>query len=584
MNFSDKPHIRCIRRSILLFLLILSLLASTMTLSADTNRKAHPNSDPDHFSSSHPGNLTENMLSATSAIALDAATGRVLFSKNPDREIYPASTTKVLTALLAIERLSLDEVVEVSRNCMVGESSIYLEEGEKITVRDLLYGLLLKSGNDAAVALAEAVSGSVADFATLMNQRAVELGCTDSHFTNSNGLPDSEHYTTASDYGKIVREAAQHEEFIEIVSTYKYELSIEKADGGTRTYTVKNTNALLPEYGGEYVYENIIGGKTGYTDAAQHAFVSVCENEGRRIITVVFGDTKEGKWYDTMHLADYCFATYRTLPFAEIYEASPLSVQVSGTSEEDDGNLLLSLDSKSADKLSSVLCTDEEISAISSSLALYIHAEYPSELTAPIQADTEVGTLFFSMEDMEDVEVPLLASRTVASAIKTKDKTQATPAPATVTQGGLKISTIAVKEGGWSNLYLLVIIPLVLFVILLIWLIAEINRAKQEKRKRAKAARTAAVNRERALRTYDRMTQDGRNPIRQGRKSGSAPTRLNASPASSRPNASPASSRPTASPSATHTRTFGTKSEPPKPTPKAPQRSDVFSTTPPTRK
>ena len=521
MRFSEN----LLRRRLVPFLLVLILLISCVSVSADTSRKAKPNSDPDHFSSSRPYALTDNMLYATSAVAVDAGTGRVLYAKNPDQEIYPASTTKVLTALLAIENLSLDDVTEVSKNCLVGESSIYLEEGEKITIRDLLYGLLLKSGNDAAVALAEAVSGSVADFASLMNRRAVELGCTNSHFNNANGLPDTEHYTTASDYAKVVREAAKHEEFIKIISTYKYDLSIEETNGTTRTYTVKNTNALLPEYGGEFVYENIIGGKTGYTDAAQHAFVSVCENEGRRVITVVFGSTKEGKWHDTMHLADYCFSVYHNLPFREIYEANPLSVQVTGTSEQDDGNLILSLDSKTIHTLSSVLCTEEEISAIRSNPSLYVSADFGSStLTAPIQADSEVGTLRFSMDGMEEVSAPLLASRTVASAIEEKKKKEKVPAPATITDSGLKISTVAIKEGGWSNLYLLVIIPLVLFVILLVWLVAEINRAKQEKRNRAKAERTAAVNRERALRTYDRMTKNGNNPMRQGRRTGAAPT------------------------------------------------------------
>ncbi len=184
-----------------IFLLILTLLPQVCLAAS---YKARPNSSPANYSSSNPARLNADMLYATSAVAVDASNGRVLFSKEPDRKIYPASTTKVMTALLALENLDMDQEVTVTKSCMVGESSIHLEDGETLTVRELLYGLLLKSGNDAAVALAQAVSGTAADFAVLMNERAAELGCVNTHFNNPNGLPDKDHYTTAEDYYKIV--------------------------------------------------------------------------------------------------------------------------------------------------------------------------------------------------------------------------------------------------------------------------------------------------------------------------------------------------------------------------------------------
>ena len=134
-----------------IFLLILTLLPQVCLAAS---YKARPNSSPSNYSPSNPARLNADMLYATSAVAVDASNGRVLFSKEPDRKIYPASTTKVMTALLALENLDMDQEVTVTKSCMVGESSIHLEDGEILTVRELLYGLLLKSGNDAAVALA----------------------------------------------------------------------------------------------------------------------------------------------------------------------------------------------------------------------------------------------------------------------------------------------------------------------------------------------------------------------------------------------------------------------------------------------
>ena len=193
---------------IMALILMLIMLVPQVIFAESYN--ASPNKNPAPYSSSRPDKLEDDMLVATTAIAVDATTGRQLYGKQEDRKIYPASTTKVLTALLVLENLDLDQEVEVSRNAIVGESSIYLEEGEVITIRDLLHGLLLKSGNDAAVALAEAVAGNVKEFAVMMNERAAELGCVNSNFKNPHGLPNEEHYTTAEDYAKLVIEASKH--------------------------------------------------------------------------------------------------------------------------------------------------------------------------------------------------------------------------------------------------------------------------------------------------------------------------------------------------------------------------------------
>ncbi|MDY4517220.1 MAG: D-alanyl-D-alanine carboxypeptidase family protein [Candidatus Spyradocola sp.] len=464
--------------------------------------KASPNRDPESYSSSRPDKLNGDMLVATSAVAVDAGTGRVLFSKLPDRKIYPASTTKVLTALLALEHLELDEVVTVSRNCMVGESSIYLEEGEKITVEDLLYGLLLKSGNDAAVALAEAVAGSVSDFAQMMNERAEELGCENSHFANPHGLPNDDHYTTAADYAKVVMAASQYEEFMRIVGTHKYTLHIEKPDGSTREYTVTNTNKLLPDSGEEYAYEYMLGGKTGYTDAAQNAFVGISEKDGMRVVTVVFGSLQEDKWLDTQRLANYAFAVYQPLDLISICAENPITVQVENANDPENAELSLTTEGNSA---ITPLVSDAELADIRENFSQYTSVTYKDgTVTAPVQQGDIVGQLHFHYEGMDEIVLDLAAERTIAAVIASSEPTQ-TIAPNSTSDSGVRVITSDVNTGGWSPLYLLVIIPVVLFFILVVWLIVEIRRARVAKREAERRRRTEEVKRRRAQRDAAHM-------------------------------------------------------------------------------
>ena len=476
--------------------------------------KASPNRDPAEYSSSRPDKLEADMLIATSAIAVDASTGRMLFGKEVDRKIYPASTTKVMTALLALENLDLDKTVTVSRNCLVGESSIYLEEGEQIAVRDLLYGLLLKSGNDAAVALAEAVAGSVSDFAEMMTARAEELGCENSNFKNPHGLTHESHYTTAGDYYKVFLEALKHEEFRTIIGTRNYTIKSRRADGSDREYNITNTNKLLPNSGEEFAYEYMLGGKTGYTDAAQSAFVGLSEKDGMRVVTVVFGSTTEGKWTDTQKLANYAFASYKPLPAQEVYAANAVTVQVENAVDASDASLLLNLSEEEAAKLS-FLCSASEIDEIRTNFAQYASISYRdgNAVTAPVQQGDTVATLHFNYPDIEEIELKLTADRMIAGIIEETPAAEQTPPP--TVSSGISIVTHDVPQDGWSPLYLLVIIPIVLFVILLVWLIVEIRRAKIYKREEARRRRTEEINRQRAIRAQAHLQN---NPLPQSRR------------------------------------------------------------------
>ena len=219
----------------------------------------------------------ECMESAKSAVLIEAGSGQQLLSKNPDERLPMASTTKTMTALVVLENCSPDEVVTVPREAVgIEGSSLYLAYGERLTVRDLLYGLMLRSGNDCAVALAIHTAGSVPAFAELMNARAAQMGLVNTHFVTPNGLHDKEHYTSCYELALIGAEALKNPVFREIVSTeyYTFESSI-------RRLTVKNKNTML------WDYEGCIGIKTGYTSQAGRCLLFAAERDGMLLVGCV---------------------------------------------------------------------------------------------------------------------------------------------------------------------------------------------------------------------------------------------------------------------------------------------------------
>lgn len=218
--------------------------------------------------------------SAKSAIMIESTTGRILYEKNKSEKLPMASTTKIVTAITAIENAKdLDTPFEIdSRAVGISGTSIYLQPKEKLSLRELLYGLMLRSGNDASVAIAYAVGGSIDNFCELMNQTAKKAGANDSSFKNPHGLDEKGHYTTAFDLAKITAYALENETFKEIVST-KTKTICEDQDN--KRYLV-NKNKLLAKMDG------CIGVKTGFTDDAGRCLVSACERDGLRLISVVF--------------------------------------------------------------------------------------------------------------------------------------------------------------------------------------------------------------------------------------------------------------------------------------------------------
>ena len=229
---------------------------------------------------------------ASGAGVFNLTTKEVVYSQNVFDKLYPASTTKVLTAYIILRDCNLNSVVTVSKEAatQASDSSVAgLREGDNITVRNLLYCLMLPSGNDAAEALAEYHSGSVSEFADVMNETALELGATGSHFTNPSGLPDTNHYTTVYDMYLIFKTAIEYPEFIEIINTKSKTVSYTAANGKTIHKTYNNTNRYFSGSVSTPKGFTIIGGKTGTTNAAKYCLVLYSQNEaGEDIISIVF--------------------------------------------------------------------------------------------------------------------------------------------------------------------------------------------------------------------------------------------------------------------------------------------------------
>ena len=250
-------------------------------------------------------------VEAKSAIILCGDTGEIIWEKNADEKMEPASMTKLMTALLAVENLKPDQEVEVTGEAAaMPETKIYLQTGEKITVEELLYGLLLESGNDAAVALAIATAGSVEDFAAMMNERAKEIGCTNTNFVNPSGLADENHYSTARDMVMIAKEALSNETVRKIAGTAEHTIP---ATNAYEERNLENTNYFLKgvdkEVNGKKIkvdnYHGVFGGKTGYVGEDKAALVTGLSADGLEIYSLVMGSSLEGRYSDVKELMDY---------------------------------------------------------------------------------------------------------------------------------------------------------------------------------------------------------------------------------------------------------------------------------------
>lgn len=259
-------------------------------------------------------------VEGASAIVMEASTGTILYEKNSKEELYPASITKIMTTLLAIENCDLSEKVTFSYDSVhkIEGTHISRDEGEVMTLEQCLYAVLINSANDCAYAVAEHVGGDYDTFIKMMNDKAKELGCKNTHFNNPHGLPDENHYTSARDMALISREALRNETFRIITATKKYTIPTTNKHPDAETPMVNHHKMLAPYQGDtKYLYDDCIGGKTGYTSVAGSTLVTFAERDGMTLICVVMKEQTPAHYLDTKNLLDYCFENFQLWNVAE---------------------------------------------------------------------------------------------------------------------------------------------------------------------------------------------------------------------------------------------------------------------------
>ena len=350
-----------------------------------------------------PGNLF-----ALSAVLMDGDTGRVLYEKEGETPRPNASTTKVLTCVLALENASGDDYVMVSENAAAQpEVKLGLREGEQYYLEDLLYAMMLKSYNDAAVAIAEHIGGSEEGFARMMNEKAAAIGCTDTYFITANGLDarddKGDHHTTAKDLGRIMRYAIQSETFLKITQTRDYSFS---DISGKRQFSVHNANALLD------MMDGVLAGKTGFTGNAGYCYVCACRVDGKIFIVSLLGcgwpNNKNYKWVDTKALLSYGNENYF---YRNLYrEPSMKKLPVKN------GVVSLSTLGQEASLYGSVMIAPEDKKReflVRKDENIQWRITLPKNLEAPVKQGENIGKAALYLSGEEMASYPILAEKQI---------------------------------------------------------------------------------------------------------------------------------------------------------------------------
>ena len=340
-------------------------------------------------------------INAKASLIVELNTGKIIYEDNIYEKNYPASMTKILTAIIVLENCELDDIANVSQSAISNIPQDYvitpLYVGERISIKDLLYALLLKSANDAAYVLAEHVAGSVDNFSEMMNKKAIEIGCKNSHFVNPNGIHDDNHYTTAYDMFLIAKYAMQNEKFAEIVSKYQYTLPVtNKYSKNDRV--MENTNFFVCP-NSKYYDKNVNGVKTGTTQQAGNCLIANITKNGFNVITIVLGaKTKESRFSETKKMIEYTFDNYT---ITEFYKKGDIikSIEVKNATEETKNlNLVIS------DDITIIHNVNVNIDEIQPDIVLN------DNITAPINKGQEIGTFIFKIEG-EEYSAKLLAEK-----------------------------------------------------------------------------------------------------------------------------------------------------------------------------
>lgn len=377
-----------IRKKILIILIIISTFINTI---AYTN--------PVHAETAN----ADFTIYSEGAVLVDAGTGAILYGKNENEKLYPASTTKIITAIIAIENCKLTDKITASYNAVmsipVGYSNAAIQPGETLTVQELLDMFLIQSANEVGYIFAEYISGSIENFATLMNQKVASLGCKNTHFTNPSGIHDPEHYSTAYDMALIARYCMKNETFRNIVS--KTSCTIEATDKYEQRY-FKNTNDLINP-SSKYYYEYAIGTKTGYTSQAKRCLIATSLKDNLELITVTLGaepSIPDTRYEDTINLFEYGYSNYK---MQKIVTKGSIAQEITvENATKDTKNLSLLV----KDDITGIVPTNLKLSDLAPSIKLN------DSIIAPIQEGSVLGKVTYNVGNFE-YSTDLIASHSV---------------------------------------------------------------------------------------------------------------------------------------------------------------------------
>ena len=378
---------------------------------------------PADYNTKVPQMLREGHLYADSAILVDATSGDVLFSKNARARMYPASTTKVMTLLLALESgIAMDTTIvipQAAAEIPADSSLIPVFPGDMMTFRDLLYGFMLTSGNDGANAIAVLVSGNVEAFVEKMNRRAKELGCEDTHFANPHGYHDPQHYSTALDLARIASEGVKLDAFRRVSSAPNYVMNLQRGNKAMEQRVV-NTNSLLKS-DNTYYYPDCIGIKTGYHSMAGQCFVGAAERDGVRLVTVdLHSMGSVDKWVDTIRMFNYGFTRYTGYTMEQMFnfagsKIATLRVSNAIASDPYEGMLNLKIAQISDPEYVRMVENDNE-AAMDEAINDFVtrcELTVTSDMVAPISKGEIIGRLKYLDQSGKQITALLVADRTI---------------------------------------------------------------------------------------------------------------------------------------------------------------------------
>ena len=459
--------LRRLRGLALLLAALLALICALPAMAEET---------PADYNRNVPQLLHEGHLYAPAAVLVDATNGDILFAKNARQRMYPASTTKVMTLLLALESgIAMDTTIVIPKQASeipADSSLIPVFPGDVMTFRDLLYGFMLTSGNDGANAVAVLVSGNVEGFVQRMNARAAELGCEDTHFANPHGYHDENHWSTALDLSRIASEAVKLDAFRQIVSAPSYTMTITR-NNTPQEVRVTNTNSLLKK-DNTYYYPDCIGIKTGYHSAAGQCFVGAAERDGVRLVTVDLGGVaNQEKWIDTIRMFNYGYTCYTGYSMEQMFTlASPqiATLRVSNAIDSDPQHGMLGLKiAQISDPDYKRMVENDNEQAMAEAVDDFVsrcEMTVTSDMTAPISEGEIIGRLRYLDQSGKEITALLVAERSIAEQPPRWELTDFFP---------------------WLSYFenpLVVLLAAVLILLIVLLVVAAVVRGKRKERRR----------------------------------------------------------------------------------------------------